>query len=324
MILTGEWLFQAALRATLLLAGLYAAWRFLPVSRPALRRRLLLIGSTAVLISPWLSGWWGMDFHPSDSASSYSPGKAAAGVPWSFILTGLWITGSLTLGLRFYLESAALQRLIRQARPWSGSPALTGLPLLESSAVSGPCVACGLSPVLLLPPTAQQWTPDQWRMVLAHEQQHLRQSDLLLSWLPRLVQCFFWWHPLTPWLKRQFHAESEALCDLAVLAESGQGRRVYVEFLLSLDATRLPAPVAAMGLKSSLGQRLERLLAPPATAGRWAGSMALAFLAGLTVCALSLRTLPQAETASVHSGAFPAEALDEADLRLTAEPFPGN
>ncbi len=320
MILSGDWLFQAALRATLLLAGLYAAWRFLPVSRPGLRRWLLLLGAVAVLVSPWLSGWWGLDFRPAGTLAHLAPPPAGAGF-WPAVMAGLWLAGSAALALRYFREAVALKQLIRQARPWPGAPALPGLRLLQSPAVSGPCVARGRGPVLLLPPGAGNWSPAQWHMVLAHEQQHIRQQDLWLAWLPRMVQCCFWWHPLALWLKRQFHAESEVLCDQAVLDRTGQPRRDYVEFLLSLDAARLPAAALAMGLKSSLGRRLERLLAPPVTSPRWAASLTMAFLTGLAVCALSLRTLPRPETAAAPPPTV--SAGDEAVLRLTADPFPG-
>ena len=91
---------------------------------------------------------------------------------------------------------------IRRARPWSRTPALPDeITALQSSAISGPYVARGRKPVLLLPDSAHTWTPSHWKVVTAHEQQHLRQQDLPLAWLPRLVHCFYWWHPLAHWLK---------------------------------------------------------------------------------------------------------------------------
>lgn len=165
-------------------------------------------------------------------------------------------------------------------------------------------------------------------MVIAHEQQHLRQQDLQLVWLPRLVYCFYWWHPLAHWLKRQFHAESEALCDRAALAHSGRSPREYVEFLLSLNAARMPASAAGMALKSPLGQRIERLLPAGQRAGRrWAGGFAMLILCAMAGLSFSLRTVPPdaapGNPPAVATEVRPMEtAVDETALRLSANPFP--
>lgn len=309
---SADWLLQAALRATLLMAGLFAVWKALPASRPALRRHILLLISAGLLAAPWLSGWWA----PAGPASAQGPPVAPSALPTA--AAGLWIAGSLCAILRLALQATALRRVIRHAQPWRGHPLPDGLTALQSSAVTSPCVAQGRTPVLLLPDTAHHWSPAQWHMVLAHEQQHLQQQDLSLAWLPRLVHCLYWWHPLAHWLRRQFHAESEALCDRAVLAGSGPTAREYVEFLLSLNAARPPALTAGMAMPSPLGQRLQRLLQPRLTpTRRWACPAALLLLTGLTILSLSLRTLPPEPTPTGPP------APDETTLRLTANPFPG-
>lgn len=323
-----DWLMQAALRATLLLAGLFATWKFLPASQPALRRKVLLGIAAGLLAAPWLSGWWSPGQASTAAVPAAAPDKAFPAA-WSTLAAGLWLGGTTLALTRVLLEARALHQLIRRARPWGGSPALPHeITALQSSAISGPCVARGRKPVLLLPDSARTWTPSQWQMVIAHEQQHLRQQDLQLAWLPRLVHCFYWWHPLAHWLKRQFHAESEALCDRAALTHSGHSPREYVEFLLSLNAARMPAPVAGMALKSPLGQRIERLLPAGQRAGRrWAGGLALLILCGIAGFSFSLRTLPPDSTPgtprAVVTEAGPVETpVDETALRLSANPFP--
>lgn len=324
-----EWFMQAALRATLLLSGVFLLWRLLPASRPALRRHVLLVIAAGLLVAPWLSGWWSVGTPPATGLSLQSPGHARPPA-WSSLIIWLWLTGSGLAMLRLAAECLALHRIIRRARPWSGSPPLPGIAVLQSSAISGPCVAGGRKPVLLLPDNTPQWTPAQWRMVLAHERQHLHQQDLRLSWLPRFVHCFYWWHPLAHWLTRQFHAESEALCDHAVLARSGHSAREYIEFLLSLNAARMPAHAAGMALKSPLGKRIERLLPTPRHPFRqWAAASALVILTGIVILSFSLKTIQPAPAGGAPAGAIsPAETLtenadvSEARLRLEANPFP--
>ena len=323
-----DWLMQAALRATLLLAGLFAAWKFLPASQPALRRKVLLGIAAGLLAAPWLAGWWGLGHASTAAVPAPSPDKTFR-IAWSTVAAGLWLAGTTLALTRVLLEARALHHLIRHARPWSGTPALPDeITALQSSAISGPCVARGRKPVLLLPDSARTWTPSHWQMVIAHEQQHLRQQDLQLAWLPRLVHCLYWWHPLAHWLKRRFHAESEALCDRAVLAHSGHGPREYVEFLLSLNAARMPPLAAGMAIKSPLGQRIERLLPTGQHPGRrWAAGLASVILSGIAVLSFSLRTLPP-DTPPDGPPAVASEAgpggtpVDETALRLSANPFP--
>lgn len=362
---TTDWLLQSGLRATLLLTGLFFLWRILPAAQPALRRWVLLAACAGLLAAPWVSGWWewaapGLN-RTADasfvfSGNQHAPAvpESSGGFPWAVALTVGWLTGSFLIVTKLLLETWALRRLIQGARPWQGSSTTPqGLTVLQSSAITGPCVAGGLRPVLLLPDSAHTWTPAQWRMVLAHETQHLSQRDLLLAWLPRLVLCLYWWHPLAHWLRRQFHAESEALCDGAVVARSGQDTREYVEFLVALNTGRLPALSAGMAMKSRLGQRIERLLlTPPRPVRRRAAAVAILFLATIGITAITLRTLPPdlpatasatnppaTITASTSShnlpqapDAIPARASNspppqsdhEVAIRLTANPFPGD
>jgi len=326
-----DWLLQAALRATLLLGALFFVWKFLPASQPALRRRVLLVMAAGLLAAPWLSGWW-TPVSPAPFAKQVAERDTEeVSLTWITALAGLWITGSLLALTRLAWQALALHQLIRRARPWRGDPALpAGLTVLQSPAISGPCVARGLRPVLLLPEQADHWTPAQWKMVLAHEQQHLQQQDPGLAWLPRLVHSLYWWHPLAHWLRHQFHAESEALCDRAVLARSGSTARDYVDFLLSLRCPAPPALASGMAMKSLLGQRLERLLASRSTPHRWwIGSTALLILTGLTALTLSLRTMPVAVVSAPPGPVGEAvtagpesSGLDETALRLSANPFP--
>ena len=251
-------------------------------------------------------------------------------VSWPHLVAWLWLTGTGLAMFRLALAGWALHRLIRRARPWSGSPALTDLKVLQSSSISGPCVAGGRKPVLLLPDSAHAWTPSQWTMVLAHETQHLHQQDLRLSWLPRLVRCLYWWHPLAHWLTRQFHAESEALCDRAVLVRSGHSPREYIDFLLSLNAARMPAHAAAMAMKSPLGKRIERLFPSPQHPWcRAAAASALLVLTGIAALSFSLKTIPPIPAGGITSGATepaktPAQnaGTEEINQRLSANPFP--
>ncbi len=309
------WCLQTLVRATLLFGALAACWRWLPADRPAFRRAVVLTVASLALVLPWLPGWWAVAVPTTsaDSAAGLSAVEApAAGVPW---LALLWATGAGAAVVRWTVQTVRLRRLLAGARP-AQTPVPTSLHVLVSSEVSGPCVAGVRSPVLLVPEHSAAWTDDAWRMVLAHEAQHVAQRDLPAAWLLRVTLAVYWWHPLAHWLERQFHLESEALCDRAA-APASTHVRSYVDFLLALDARRLPAQVAAMGRPSRLRERVARLVAGPSPR-----SSAAARVAALACVAAACG----AGALWKCSPAPPVDAppVDDTALRLSADPFPGD
>lgn len=343
-LFAGEWLATAALRATGIFAAIALAWRGLPTSRPQLRRGVALAGAAAALAASLPQGMWELTLPQSSVvwlgvSSGGAVENTAPGFSWPATLAAVWLAGMVIAAGRWAVQAWRLWRLVRGA-PAFRAEAMT---LAEdasdepahfhdvriSAALRGPCVAGVWRPVLLVPETARAWNAEEWRMVLAHERQHLRQRDLPAAALLRLACTFYWWHPLAHWLRRQCHLESEALCDRAVLAQ-GRAARPYVEFLLALSSRTVPPLAAAMARPSRLRQRLERLLAAPAGKEAQRGPSLLAF--ALVLAALSLAVLRISPDAPPphHSSFAPQPSAEqgraalsaEAALRLSADPFP--
>ena len=144
--------------------------------------------------------------------------------------------------------------------------------LLTSPHIRSPFLAGILRPAILLPAS---WEADfddaTLSVILAHETVHLARRDCAWTLLMRLTCAVLWVQPLLWLLGRQWEQASEEACDLLALTPDCPPRR-YADCLLSLAERVLPSPAErALGagvvpLRSSLGRRIQTMLAPPRTA----------------------------------------------------------
>jgi TonB family protein len=140
-----------------------------------------------------------------------------------------------------------------------------------------------LTPSILLPRNALNWTPECLRSVLQHEREHIRRFDCLWHWLAELVCGLWWFHPFA-WLARNRAAhERECACDDAVL-RSGVRPSDYATELLHLASTMTQKgdPIMALSALSDFERRIRNMLRPDVDR-RPAGSRA-----GFTVAAAML------------------------------------
>jgi beta-lactamase regulating signal transducer with metallopeptidase domain len=319
-----DWLVQAGCRVTLLLSGAAVLGRWMPGTHPELRRWSAAGLALLAMVAPGIGGWWWIGGLGDSNLSARRPGVVWPGVAGSLCV--LWVLGSGWCLLSTIAQGLRLQRLIRRSRRLATPVPLAAVtPVLESDEVSGPCVAGLWRPVMLVPVASRSWDVDQWRMVVGHESQHIRQGDLLIAWIPRLLLVCYWWHPLAHWLVRRFRLESEILCDRAAIIHAGVSPRTYAAFLLDLDACRLPRPAAAMAGRARLSQRIERLLQP--ASGRrlrpWQAFLIVGALALTTFAAVSLRVHKRSDEPR-DATIGPIVPASETTLRLTASPFPAD
>ncbi len=161
---------------------------------------------------------------------------------------GIWIWAAVALSLIGWLGYGALavRRIVRGARalsdaPWSAAlcevadrMGLETTPRLMASTEVEMPFACGvLSPVIVLPATAESWSEERRRAVLFHELAHVRRRDLVGHALGRIVCALYWFHPLVWSAARQMRAESERACDDLVLA-CGAKASEYADQLLDI------------------------------------------------------------------------------------------
>lgn len=183
-------------------------------------------------------------------------------------------------------------------------------------------VAAGLfKPTVYLPESALTWDRNTLQAVLLHELGHHVRRDLWASMAARLACLVHWFNPLAWILRRRLLTQCEFACDARVLA-TGIDAKSYAHTLCDLalpKGSRTPALAMAMATPSTLRDRVENLLSPrrPLTL--------LPIFATLLLTlgtALALSTLrPAIERTFSPDSSYNAE---EVELRLTANPFPGN
>jgi beta-lactamase regulating signal transducer with metallopeptidase domain len=288
-------LFLAACRATLL-AGLgLLLLRLVPLQQAQLRRWLSLALVWSLLLVPWL---------PSPvEAQIRVPSQAS---PSSLWLT-LWLAGSLFALLRLALQAYQLRRLLQRAQP---SPQAE---VWLTHELDAPCVVGWLRPCILLPSQAQQWKPSHLAAALSHERQHIAQRDGLHYIAASLTTALFWWNPWVWHLAKRYRLETEVCCDEAALLTTRSSAASYGNLLVDLASARLTWVPSWSG-SGALRERLLRMMEVRAQ-GRWAWLVATAALLTLAFTLLS--------TCCIGSSALPLQIQEEAQLRISADPFPG-
>lgn len=164
-----------------------------------------------------------------------------------------WITPMTTGPLYQLLQEAAAHLKVRRS---------VQLALVDKG---GPLVAGIFRPLVILPRhLAESLSPDQLRLIFAHELAHVRRLDNLVLLGQQLVEAVFFFHPVTWLCRRALRLEAEKACDDAVLRRFPQPARYadslarVAELCSNHSAGRLLNTLAAT--ESRLGWRIARIL----------------------------------------------------------------
>jgi TonB family protein len=120
-----------------------------------------------------------------------------------------------------------------------------------------------VQPKVILPRTAQGWTADRIRVVLAHELAHIKRGDWLIQMVGEIARAGYWFNPVMWIACRRLRLESEQATDDVVL-HAGINGSEYASHLLELarafsrHGAWLPAP--AIARPSSLERRVSAML----------------------------------------------------------------
>lgn len=226
-------------------------------------------------------------------------------IPWQNLLAGAWITGSTLLLLTGALRLHRSLRWRRSLRPPTESerqaiaPDLCQTALLVSDQPISPCLAGLFRPVIVVPATAfTSWTPDHWRWMLAHENEHQRGGDHLIAPLGTLAKILWWWNPFARSLASHWSVAREEVCDAAALSPASQSTdpSAYARFLVDLAASQPAASLAALAMAASrparrLKQRITALLEHRPVAPRLHPAFPILVLFTLTLASFGVRSV---------------------------------
>jgi beta-lactamase regulating signal transducer with metallopeptidase domain len=261
------------------------------------------------------------------------------------VAVGVWLAGSIILGLRLCVGHRHMVRVRSSAVP--AESAAQGLcadlaqrmrlqtpALLRSPFLSSPCLIGLHRPAILLTEDGE----DDLRETLIHELAHLLRRDGVWNLLSHSAVSALWVQPMMWLLRRRIEETAEQVCDDYVV-QCGADRTRYAGLLLELAAHSLPplnaSAVAMISHRSLLARRVTRILDSARALSTRAGTKAVCtilaaglagtILAGLLVVANGGReALAQAAPKGVE--APPAESDHTIRGQVVGpdgRPFPG-
>ena len=245
----------------------------------------------------------------------------------------VWAIGCVLALVSLGASAVRLRELIRSAHPLRDPEWLreadvvrqrTGIRgevrLLSSEAAATPMTGGFWKPVILLPPSATDWSPARRAVVLAHELIHVRRRDALRQLAGRVVLALYWFHPLSWLASRLATLASEKACDEEVL-RLGMRPSDYARHLLLLASGLRPDPnvlalpiVKSSQLESRIMSILERQRPRPSVVRT---TITLTVIGIVAVCAAAARPIPIDE-----APALPAEPESPPIIAPAAEPRP--
>ncbi|MEL6614826.1 MAG: M56 family metallopeptidase [Bacteroidota bacterium] len=279
---------------------------------------------------------------PHDRAVALSPPEASGEqrsvsvVVW---LGGLWILGTLAVGLLWLRGFALGHRIVRASQAmadpiWLGrlrsaarASGLTGpIRLRRSTALSVPVAWGWGSPTILLPTQSDAWDSERAHAVLLHEMAHLRRRDAWTQVIAQAALALHWPNPLAWLAYRQFLNTREEACDDAVL-HIGAPPTAYASHLVAIarelspsrlsmvSATPLVGPNNLEGRIHSIIDTRRRRVQP----SRWTvgATLALAFAVGGPLAAFQP---VERETQLIARESQPAAPLASASSDSLAPP----
>ena len=182
----------------------------------------------------------------------------------------LWTASALTAAM----FGIAIWRLVQRRRAWHRT-SMDGHSVLVSEA-EGPAIVGFMRSAIVVPKWALAESERVRALIMAHELEHQRAGDHVVSALALIATIAQPWNPAVWWLARRLRVALEVDCDARVLRR-GSDPRTYGLLLLEAGSRaagcRLPIPSLSRPL-SSLEERLQII-----TAERRSGRLRAARLA---------------------------------------------
>ncbi|HKJ01340.1 MAG TPA: M56 family metallopeptidase [Longimicrobiales bacterium] len=216
-------------------------------------------------------------------ALTFGPATPAGGLGAEGVAALLWILSGLALAS---LVLRTHRALLRERVEWEWARVLERD--VYVSADRGPAVAGVWDPWIVLPRWVLALPETELRMVLLHEEEHMRARDTYLLGAALALVALSAWNPITWWQLRRLRTAMEVDCDRRVLRQVPD-RVTYGTSLLTV-AARASGP--SLGLAAFTERSLNlrrRILAMTAKTSRWtalAGGVLVVFglVVGVQAC----------------------------------------
>jgi TonB family protein len=263
------------------------------------------------LVLPWVQPYKQLESRPSSVVDSAAVNAVAAStrnagadmpVDWVVVILSLFALGAM---LRLSWLGLGLYKLRSLRLSGSGEPAIvfdadlqrtlgTRADIRHASAVDHPVTFGLLRPVVLLPETLRDRSPEIRRAVVAHELVHVKRRDWTWLVVEEVVVCLLWFHPAVWWLVSRIQLAREEVVDELAILVTGR-RKAYIEALLAFADSTSVLPIAAFARRRHLFRRIALVSKEDVMSSRRivasCAAMALVVVTGswLTVSAFPLR-----------------------------------
>jgi beta-lactamase regulating signal transducer with metallopeptidase domain len=183
-------------------------------------------------------------------AAPVAVGMAGHGVALAIAVA--WLAGAVSLGALLALRQRRFEATLTR----------TGDAVPRLPAGAGPAVLGVLRPRIALPCDFDAaFDARERRLMLLHEQVHLRRRDNAWNLLASALLVLHWFNPIAWWAAACLRADQELACDAAVLRrESPDALATYAGALLKVQGVALTPPLATTWQSSHpLVQRIRML-----------------------------------------------------------------
>jgi len=277
-------------------------------------------------------------------------GTTSAGYVWTeWALLG-WAIGGVALLCLLALASRRLRLRLAGRRPLPRGPLTERLERLRVGAglrrrvrlsvsehLTAPVALGTLRPEICLPPRAlDSLSGELQESMLAHELAHIRRFDPFWLELGRTLETLFFFQPLNRLAGRRLAECAEFLCDEWAVEQTGDPlnlARCLTEVAHWLVGDPRPLRVCAMtGLRSPLGERVERILDEDRPADRtpgWLPPLSVGLLAATAMlapgfAAPAVNASSAASDAEAAAGAVTASLMQESPVPIGLAALPAS
>ncbi|MBL4673844.1 MAG: hypothetical protein JKX81_16410 [Arenicella sp.] len=178
---------------------------------------------------------------------------------WSVIGLSIAVLTALLI-MRLMLQHRNLRRELRRISDNEHAPIQSSFPVISVTKDGfSPAVYGFLYPTIYFPlGLAKSLPPSQIALIIAHEEQHIRQGHLWLNLLWDVLVCVLWFNPLVYLARQGFRHDQEMYCDYLVLKNSDpHDRRKYGHALLStVSATHSVSLLCSWKMFNQLEERI--------------------------------------------------------------------
>ena len=199
-----------------------------------------------------------------------TPAQAAASIDWQLVLFVLWLAGIAAVTVWCVTVNHRFTKNLTASCEYRGI-SRESLPVYVAQNLRSPCLYALYGKPGIYVPRAVADNPERLRHVLAHEDAHFRQHDLIWSVVRIGLLALYWFHPLVWVMAFLSRRDCEQACDEAAIRMLGEDERLaYGRTLIGLMAAGRPGDLVCGATtmtdsKKGVRQRVRRIAERPQT-----------------------------------------------------------